>query len=55
MSENRGKIIFKTYDHFIALGIAWHLDSGFWNILGDFLLGWIYVSYKLAQYIWSVT
>ena len=36
----------------LALGIAWHLDYGFWSILGDALLGWIYVGYKVAQFVW---
>lgn len=35
----------------IALGMAWHLDNGFWTILGESLLGWVYVGYKVAQYI----
>lgn len=33
---------------FIALGMAWHLDSGPYIII-DALLGWIYVAYKLAE------
>ncbi len=33
----------------IALGMAWNLDSGFWNILIDTILGWIYVGYKVSQ------
>lgn len=37
----------------VAIGIAWHLDSGFWNIFIDAILGWIYVAFKLAQYVWS--
>jgi hypothetical protein len=41
-----------TIGCWIALGIAWHLDSGFWNIFFDTLLGWIYIGFKLAQYIW---
>lgn len=36
----------------VALGMAWHLDNGFWTILGEALLGWVYVGYKVAQYIW---
>jgi len=34
-----------------ALGITWHIDSGFWSILTNTLLGWIYVAYKLTQYV----
>lgn len=33
-----------------ALGMSWVLDNGFWNILIDTLLGWIYVSYKITQF-----
>ena len=33
----------------IALGMAWHLNSGFWNIFIDTMLGFIYVSYKVTQ------
>lgn len=35
----------------LALGVSWHLDSGFWNILLDTLLGWIYIGFKAAEYI----
>lgn len=38
----------------IALGIAWNLDNGFWHILLDYFLGWIYVAFKIAQYLWPV-
>lgn len=37
---------------YIALGIGWHLDSGFWNIFVDAFLGWIYVGYKISQLLW---
>lgn len=36
----------------LALGMAWHLDNGFWNIFIDALLGWIYVAFKLSQHLW---
>ncbi len=39
----------------IALGVAWHLDHGFWNILLDTILGWIYVAYKLTQFAVGMT
>ncbi len=38
----------------VALGMAWHLDNGFWAILGEALLGWVYVGYKVAQHIWPM-
>lgn len=41
-------------DHFIALGMAWHLDSGFWNVLLDCCLGWIYVGFKVSQLLWFI-
>jgi hypothetical protein len=40
-----------TIGCWIALGMAWHLDSGI-DVLIDSLLGWIYVGFKIAQYIW---
>ena len=36
----------------IALGIAWHLDSGFWDIFFDCILGWIYIGFKISQLLW---
>lgn len=42
-----------TIGCWIALGMSWHLDSG-WGVFFDTLLGWIYVGYKLAQYIWPI-
>lgn len=33
----------------LALGMAWHLDNGFFTILGETFLGWIYVAYKLTE------
>lgn len=45
---------FITSGKFIALGVAWHLDNGFWSILGEALLGWVYVGYKVAQHIWPM-
>lgn len=38
-----------------ALGMAWHLDKGFCTILGETLLGWAYVSFKLTQHIFGTT
>ncbi len=38
----------------LALGISWHLDSGFFNILVDTILGWVYVAYKISQFVWPV-
>lgn len=35
----------------IALGVSWHMDHGFWKILGETLLGWVYVSYKITQHV----
>jgi hypothetical protein len=45
------KLLFAT-GKMLALGMAWHLDSGFWSILIDTLLGWIYVGFKVAEYVW---
>ncbi len=44
--------IFGSMGSFIALGMAWHLDSGFLNILIDTILGWIYIGYKISQFYW---
>lgn len=52
MKVNKSALMIGAIGDSLALGIAWHLDSGFWNILIDAFLGWIYVAYKLAQYIW---
>lgn len=38
----------------IALGMSWHLDSGFWDILADALLGWVYIGFKISQCIWPM-
>jgi len=35
-----------------ALGLAWHLDNGFWNIFWDTFMGWAYVAYELAKHYW---
>lgn len=35
----------------IALGMAYCLDNGFWNILLDTLLGGIYIAYKITQIV----
>ena len=52
MKTSKSGITVSSVSHSIALGIAWHLDSGFWNILIDAFLGWIYVAYKVTQYVW---
>jgi len=38
----------------VAFGFAWHLDYGFWSLLIDTLLGWVYVAYKVAEFMWPV-
>jgi hypothetical protein len=36
----------------LAFGMAWHLDNGP-GVIIDTILGWVYVSYKLTQYIFG--
>jgi hypothetical protein len=38
----------------LALGMAWHFYSGFWNIFLDTFLGWIYVGYKCVKLLWPI-
>jgi len=40
--------------HCLALGMAWHLDNGFWSIFFETLLGWIYVAYKITEKFWPI-
>jgi hypothetical protein len=52
MKVNQSAITVSSCGHSMALGLAWHLDSGFCSIFIDAMLGWVYVAYKVAQYIW---
>ena len=52
MSDRNLKVTVESISaHLIALGVAWHLDNGFWSILIDSLLGWVYIAYKTAQFV----
>lgn len=52
MNTKESALTVSSFGHSLALGVAWHLDTGFWSILFDTLLGWVYVGYKFAQYTW---